>query len=309
MKNMEKSELHLHIGGSWPLKYLEEIAQPQEFADLCAMLDKIQDVVDYHDAFQVFGLIGKIVNSEERIEKGVTALCKDLAQDNVTYAELRTGLKDFGHGLEGYLTAVLKGMSEGTRETPLKAGLILSLRRDTNLSISEQTIDLAIKYRNKGVIGIDVSGDSIQGDGSAIFAALIRAKENGLPITLHIGESEKETPEQQMKELYTIQPTRIGHGVHLCREAKEWVKENKTLVELCLTSALKVGMIQNRQDHPALQLISEGHPVAICTDDPLIFKTTLSKEYEEVAAILGLTAEEMHSLQAQTHPYAFTSQE
>lgn len=270
------------------------------------MLDQIQAAeLDYHDAFRIFSLIGKIVHSDERVENGIVALCQDLILDNVVYAEFRTGLKDLGAGLDGHLAAVLRGIQRGTKGASLKVGLILSLRRDTNYSIAEQTIDLALKYRGKGVVGIDLSGDSTQGDGKNIFSALIRAKENNLPITLHIGESKKETAEQQMMELLTIQPERIGHGVHLCEEGKKWIKEKKILVELCLTSAVKAGMISDAKEHPALELLLQGHPVAICTDDPLVFNTTLSQEYTHVASLTGLLPEEMQELQKQTQNYNF----
>ncbi len=310
MDKIPKSELHIHIGGAWPLEYLREVAKPQEFNDLCLMLDKIQSgEVDYHTAFAVFGLIGKIIHSEELVENGVVALCKDLTQDNVTYAELRTGLKNLGSGLDGHLNAVLRGIDRGTRGTPLKAGLILSLRRDTMSSIAEQTVDLALKYRSQGVIGIDLSGDSTKGDGKDVFPALMRAKENNLPITLHIGESKKESAAQQMMELLTLQPKRIGHGVHLCEEGRQWIKEKKIAVELCLTSALMAGMISDAKDHPAINLLIEGHPVAICTDDPLVFNTTLSKEYAHLALLTGLLPEEIQQLQKRNANYAFSHNE
>lgn len=306
MKTIQKSELHLHLGGAWPLEYMKTISNTQDFENLCLMIDKIQNgKVDYHSAFQVFVLIGKIINSDEKVENGVIALCRELISDNVVYAELRTGLKDLGTGLEGHLEAVLRGMNSGTAGTPLKAGLILSLRRDTDATTAKQTIDLALKYRGQGVIGIDVSGDSTKGDGKHIFSALAKAKTNQLPITLHIGESIKESAEQQMLELTTIQPQRIGHGVHLCEEAKQWIRVNNILVELCLTSAVKAGMIQDPNEHPALALLLQGHPVAICTDDPLIFKTTLSKEFALVSFLTELTPEELHSLQIQNRQYNF----
>ena len=108
-----------------------------------------------------------------------------------------------------------------------------------------------------------------------------------------------------MKELLTIQPNRIGHGVHLCEEGKSWIKEKKILVELCLTSAIKAGMISEAQEHPALKLLLQGHPVAICTDDPLVFNKTLSQEYTHVANLTGLLPEDLQELQKQTQHYHF----
>jgi adenosine deaminase len=305
MKNINKSEQHLHIGGSWPLSFLKEVATPEEYAALTGMIDQIQEGLDYHAAFQVFVLIGKIMNTEERIENGVAALCADLIRDQVTYAEFRTGLKNLGNGFEGYLESVLRGIEKGTAGTHLKVGLILSLRRDTTPKDAYKTIDLANAYAQKGVVGIDVSGDSTVGDVKNILPPLIYAKNLGLPITLHIGESKKESAELQMMELQTLQPQRIGHGVHLCIEAVEWIKSNQVLVEMCLTSALKTGMISEMSEHPALKLLLEGHPVSICTDDPLIFNTTLSQEYAYVGLITGLSPEAIEALQKETEKYHF----
>lgn len=306
IKNMPKSELHLHLGGAWPLQYLKEVSNPQDFQELCGMLNQIHHrEMDYHSAFQVFHLTNKIVNTDAKVTNGVIALCKDLLADQVAYVEIRTGLKNLGSDLEGYLQAVLKGIEEGTYGTSLQVGLILSLRRDTPAHIAEKTIDLAIKYRQNGIVGIDLSGDSTQGDGKEIFEALGRAKKEGFPITLHIGESLDETTAQQMLELTLLEPERIGHGVHLCDEAKKWVKEKGILVEMCLTSAVKAGMIKHANEHPALNLILEGHPVAICTDDPLIFMTTLSDEYILVAELLGIDIEQILQIQEQNRKFHF----
>lgn len=306
LKAMEKVELHLHIGGAWPLSFLKEIAHPKDFQDLCEMINQFDQGVNYHEAFRIFNLIGKIMNSNERIEQGVAALCEELILDHVVYAELRTGLKDLGTGLEGYLQSVLKGIQVGSDDKNLKVGLILSLRRDTKTAVANQTIDLAIRYYNQGVVGIDISGDSTLGNGGhEIWPALMRAKEAGLPITLHIGESLEETPERQMFELLTLQPKRIGHGVHLCEAAQNWIQEHQTLVELCLTSALKTGMIQHPSEHPGLKLLLQGHPVAICTDDPLIFNTSLSEEYTKVALLTGLSAKDFLNLEHKIQNYYF----
>ena len=175
---------------------------------------------------------------------------KNLSDDGVMMREIRTGLKSLGSGMEGYLQAVLRGIKRGCATTKLKADIVLSVRRDTPVSTIQQTIDIIKKYRIMGVIGLDISGISIQGDGSGIFQMADQIKELAIPITLHIGESLSEMPEQQMKELQLLQPKRIGHGVHLCKQAREWILINKIPVELCLTSAMKVGMIADYDQHP-----------------------------------------------------------
>lgn len=103
IKKMPKIELHMHLGGSYPLSYLKEIASSEQYQALIDEIEKIKKRVDYHAVFSVFKLVANIVNTPQKVENGVAALCKELAEDNVVYAELRTGLKDLGTGFEGYL--------------------------------------------------------------------------------------------------------------------------------------------------------------------------------------------------------------
>ncbi len=303
MKAIKKIELHLHLGGAWPLDYLREIATPEQYEKLVAFLERFKGGMDYHECFQIFSLVGKIVDTDQKVEDGVVALCRALSADNVAYAEFRTGLKDLGSGLEGYLQAVLRGIERA--QVPLKVGILLSLRRDSSAGLAGQTVELVKKYRHHGVVGIDLSGDSVQGDGEAVFESLVQARECDIPVALHLGESPKESAEQQMKELQKINPSRIGHGVHLCQDAIDWIRERRTPVELCLRSAVLVGMIKDAAQHPALQLLRDGHPVIICTDDPLIFDTTLSQECAAVARLCELTVEDVARLQKQAKHYAF----
>jgi len=293
---LEKAELHLHLGGSWPRRYLEEIANDRQKAALGEYLEKLSGKVDYHSAFGIFPLIGEIVNSVEKVEEGTAALCRELADDGVVYAEFRTGLKDLGGGFESYLKAVMNGMA---RSSAIETKLILSLRRNTPAEDAEKTIDFVLKHREE-IVGIDISGDSTIGDGSQLYRALLRAKEGGVPIVLHMGESPKESAEQQMRELRELQPARVGHAVHLCEEAKEWIKKQKVPVELCLTSAHTCQMIEEPYNHPALQLLREGHPVSVCTDDPLLFSRSLTDELTEVAEQLSLSLEQVKEQQKKT---------
>lgn len=300
-----KVELHLHLGGSWPLSYLQTVATPQQFEDLSRSLEKFNEAVDYHQGFHVFDLVGKIINTNQKVEDGTAALCEELKADGVSYVEIRTGLKDFGSGFAGYLESVLKGIKRGSADGKINVGVVLSLRRNSSVKDAEQTIELALANRCRGVVGLDISGDSVNGDGKHFMELLVAAQIKGLPLTLHIGESKRETAEQQMLELTTLNPQRIGHGVHLCNEAQEWIFAHKTPFEMCPSSAVKVRMIEKVADHPGIELLKKGHPVVICTDDPLIFATTLSQELYLVAKECRLSIQDIEALQNKALEYRF----
>jgi adenosine deaminase len=126
-----------------------------------------------------------------------------------------------------------------------------------------------------------------------------------IPVALHLGECREETEEQQMRELTLIQPSRIGHGVFLCDKAKEYIYTRRLPIEMCLSSAVWAHMVDKAEDHPALVLLKEGYPVIVCTDDPLIFRTTHSQESELARRVLGYSLEQMNDLHQSALMYKF----
>mmetsp|Transcript_5099 Transcript_5099/g.8347 ORF Transcript_5099/g.8347 Transcript_5099/m.8347 type:complete len:135 (-) Transcript_5099:33-437(-) len=126
-----------------------------------------------------------------------------------------------------------------------------------------------------------------------------------IPVALHLGECKDETEDQQMKELTLIQPDRIGHGVFLCEKAKEYIYSRKLPIEMCLSSAVWAHMVDKAEEHPALALLKDGYPVIVCTDDPLIFRTSHSKESALAMSVLGYSVDEMAALHDKALQYKF----
>lgn len=304
LKSSLKTDLHTHLGGAIPIEFIEKYSIGQEYAEFIRFIEKLRSGMDYSEGFKAFSMIGKVLNSNKRIEEAAYEFCRTQNYDNVTFTELRTGLKRLDGNFEDYLDAVIAGLEKGMKDYPVRVTLVLSLRRETSIEDANEIIDLAIKYRGQLLTGIDVSGESIKGDCSGIFEALKRAKSNGLPITLHIGENNLESSEQQLRELTEIQPSRVGHAVHLCPEARAWIEDKQIVVEACIRSALSVSMISKPSQHPALELFKKGHPVVFCTDDSTLFGD-LSEELALVACLCNLSVAEVVEMQKRALAYAF----
>lgn len=317
IKRKKKAALHMHLAGSYPLRYLRQLAVDSAsraaLAELEAGIETLSKSVPYHEAFKYFDPVRKLVTTPAQITAGVVALADDLLEDNVIYAEIRTGLRDLGGGLEQYLLAVLEGIDQTPAD--IEMNLILSVRRDTTLQTAWDTIYLAEKYRNRGIVGIDISGDSMLGDIDVIMPALLYAKEIGLKITLHLGETHEEidTPSKaaaQLRILEKLQPDRIGHGVFLAPQAEAWILKNRVPIEVCPSSSILAGMIPYGATHPGIKhYLHKNHPIVVDSDDKLLFDTSVSEELDMIMAAQGLTMEQIDQLIQWSFEYSFKKEQ
>jgi adenosine deaminase len=106
-----------------------------------------------------------------------------------------------------------------------------------------------------------------------------------------------------------LKPHRIGHGVHLTREALNWVFENRVPIEVCPTSAVLVRMVDDYSAIPAIHYFIQGHPTIICTDDPLIFQNSLSQEYLTLSQRTSLNWDQLRQMAKNAFDHTFLSEE
>ena len=193
MKHIPKCDLHIHLGGSWPLEFLEAVADdPSDFSRFQSFLDQLHqkgDDTDYHICFEAFALASKIVNTIQKVQDGTCSMCRNFAEEGLCYMELRTGLKNImDTGYEAYLQAVMRGIEQGCEGTPLKVAILLSLKRNSSRELAQETLRLIKKYRGK-VVGLDVSDDALLPDASNIAEIIEEIHAQGIPVALHLGQS------------------------------------------------------------------------------------------------------------------------
>ena len=100
---------------------------------------------------------------------------------------------------------------------------------------------------------------------------------------------------------------RIGHGISaVCDPALlSYLRERDIPLEVCISSNLCTGVIAQLADHPVRRIFEAGVPVVINSDDPALFSTTLTREYEIAATEFQLPVER---LAASSFRYGFAKQ-
>lgn len=157
---------------------------------------------------------------------------------------------------EKYLEAVLKGIEEfdslsasssSSSSKGLSTRLILSIDRRNSLEQAMQVIDLAIHYREKGIVGIDLCGNPMVGPVRHLAPAFSRAKAEGFKLTLHFAEVPASSSEEELRMLLLEwRPERIGHVIYTSPEIEDDIEKLGTGLELCLSCNVLAKMLPGK---------------------------------------------------------------
>jgi len=134
------------------------------------------------------------------------------------------------------------------------------------------------------------------------FAPILdRARLSELSLTVHIAEI-PDYPISDSAALLSTKPARLGHATFLDPESQELVVREHIVIEICLTSNLLCKSVNTLDAHHIHYYLKHNHPIAICTDDTLVFRNTLAGEYALLLASrplgLGLSEEEVAKIAA-----------
>lgn len=278
-KKLPKVELHVHLDGSLKIDTINELTHYQySKKELEERLIAKQNCQDLNMYLEKFELPLKLLQTKENLTRVSYELCEELKKENVIYAEIR--FAPLLHtkeclNLEEVVIAVLNGLNKST----IKTNLILCLMRGANKNDNLKTIELAKKYLNNGVVGIDLAGaESLYKN--ELYEDLFRyANELKIPFTIHAGEASNE---ESIISALNMGAKRIGHGIKAINneELIKRLKKDKIALEICPTSNINTKAIDNIKNHPIYDLYKQGVLTTINTDNKTVSNTDLIKEYE-----------------------------
>ena len=192
----------------------------------------------------------------------------------------RGGERDLDHIIMAALWGLDQAMLEFSR---VKGGIILMSDRTLDFEHSQIIFKKAIKYKSRGVVGIDIAGPERSGFSMEKHRALIEeAKRAGLGITVHSGEAGK--LEELQYVVREIRPDRIGHGI-LCVKDEKLMKDiarQGIVLETCPTSNLKNSVVKDLKEMRQVYRALLKHKIrfTINTDGPEMYRTNIIKEQE-----------------------------
>jgi adenosine deaminase len=143
-----------------------------------------------HSFFPLFSsYIYALCNDLQSLIYTTNSVLHDFQVDGVVYLELRTtprAMPSANVSKELYIETILDCLEKCNSSNVMKTNLILSIDRRNDIATAMSVVDLAVTYRSRGVVGIDLCGDPAVGDISIFTPAFEAAKSNGLKMTMYV---------------------------------------------------------------------------------------------------------------------------
>ena len=240
-----------------------------------------------------------LTQTPDALERVAAEAVEDLAGDGVLYAEVRFApeLHPGAGSLDDVVDAVLRGVNWGTARHPIDIGLLLTVMRTGDAA--EEVVACATRWRNRGVVGVDLAGDELAGTVAPHRRALEEAAEFGLGVTIHAGEA---AGLDSIAAALDAGARRLGHGVRLvddvtfgrdgsptAGELCQRVIESGVVLEVCPSSNVHTGVVDSVRAHPIDVLRAVGVAVTVNADNRLMSATSASGEFAALGEERGWT--------------------
>jgi adenosine deaminase len=260
-----------------------------------------------------------VMQTEEALERVAYETMEDMKKDGVVYLETRFApVFHTGKGLyqETVVRSVLKGLERGKRDFGVDYGLILCAMRNMEPHFSQEVAELAVDFRDRGVVGFDLAGEEGGYPPKKHVDAFHYIQRENFNITIHAGEAFGK--ESIWQAIQWCGAHRIGHATRLIEDMRvkdgevlsmgrlaQYVLDKRIPLEMCLTSNVHTGAVQSMKEHPFGIYYRYKFRVTLNTDDRLMSNITLTDEYQTAAGMFDLTLDDLEKLTINAMKSAF----
>jgi aminodeoxyfutalosine deaminase len=297
--SLPKAELHLHLEGAIEPATLLEIQHSHglKTASL-ADVEKLYQYSDFGGFLLAFKNITEHLKAPADYELITYRLMERLKAENVLHAEVYISVgvclfrkQNFGSIFEG----LERGRARGERDFGVSLLWIFDAVRHFGSAEAQQVAELAVQYQERNVAGFGIGGDE-QRAGPELFREVYAyCAEHGLRLTAHAGET---VGPGSIWGAMNLRAERIGHALTAQHDPDlvQELAERQIPIEICVTSNLKTGVCRALPEHPVRTYFDVGMMITLNSDDPALFATSVSREYQLAQDQFGFTDEQLREL-------------
>jgi adenosine deaminase len=253
---------------------------------------------------ETFGHTVGVMQTSDALMRVAAECAEDLAADGVVYAEVRFAPELHVEGdleLDAVVEAVLEGFRVGTARAAehgrrVRVGCLLTAMR--HAARSREIAELAVRYRDLGVVGFDIAGAEAGFPPTRHLDAFEYLRQQNAHFTIHAGEAFG-LP-SIWEALQWCGADRLGHGVRIVDDITlgadgtprlgllaAYVRDKRIPLEMCPTSNVHTGAAKSLADHPLGLLTRLRFRVTVNTDNRLMSDVSMTSELTALADTFG----------------------
>jgi aminodeoxyfutalosine deaminase len=312
IRSLPKAELHLHVEGSIQPETLIELRQHHRSTNTSiAEADRLYSYQDFAGFLLAFKSVTDLLQTPADYELITYRLMEQLKAENVLHAEVYVSVgvclwrkQDFAAIFEG----LERGRQRGERDFGISLLWIFDAVRHFGAEAAQRVAELAVCFRDRNVVGFGIGGDERRAAPELFRDVYAYCHDHGLHLTAHAGETAG--PDSIWGAL-NLKAERIGHGLTAAADPEliEELAQRQIPIEICLTSNLRTGCCPSIDQHPVRGYFDDGLMVTLNTDDPAMFRTSLSREYQFAQDHFDFTDEHLRELARNSFEASFLAPE
>ncbi|MGH2935329.1 MAG: adenosine deaminase [Gaiellaceae bacterium] len=285
-----KIELHVHLEGTVRAPTLREIAKRNDYA-LPDDLESLYAFRDFRHFIEVWILTTNALRTAEDFRQIVTDYALEAASHGAVYLEgIFSPAERVRRGCswQEIFDGVCDGAEEARESTGVEVRLTPDIPRGFTMEEARATVEWAARYRDRGVVGVGLGGLEAEFPPEPYAEVFAIARSLGLGSVPHAGEAAGAASVRGALE--ALGADRLRHGIR-AEEDPGLVRElagRGIVLDVCPLSNLRTGAVASLAEHPLPRLVAAGVLCSISTDDPAMFDTDLTRDYE-AAESLGLS--------------------
>ncbi len=286
-----KIELHVHLEGTVRPATLLEIARRNRYAlpsDTVEELASLYEYRDFEHFIEVWILTTNALRSAQDFRQVVVDYAAEAAAHGAVYIEgIFSPAERIARGVEW--EEIFGGYCDGAQEAEELHGVTVRLTPDIYRGASDDAAREVVRrcaaYRERGVVGVGLGGLEAKYPPEPYAPVFELAKTEGLGSVPHAGEVVG--PESIRGALEALQADRIRHGIRAVEDPElvAELAERQIVLDVSPVSNVRTGAVASLAEHPLPRLVEAGVLCSISTDDPAMFDTDLTRDYDAARSL------------------------
>jgi aminodeoxyfutalosine deaminase len=288
-----KIELHVHLEGTIRPRTLLEIARRNDYAlpaDTVEGLRELYEFRDFEHFIEIWVLTTNALRTRDDFRQVVVDYAAEAASHGAVYVEaIFSPTERVRRGVAW--DDIFAGYCDGAEEARELHGIDIRLTPDIvrgfPLAEAEPVVRYSTTYADRGVVGVGLGGLEAQYPPEPYASVFELAKAEGLGSVPHAGEVAG--PASIRGALDALRADRIRHGFRAVEDTElvAELAQRGIVLDVSPVSNVRTGAVASLAEHPLPKLVAAGVRCSISTDDPAMFDTDLTRDYD-AARTLGV---------------------